>query len=352
MRSQFCHAIDLAPTILDAAGIDPPAVVDGVDQQPMHGASLLPTFADAGADAPRDSQYFEMLGSRSMVRGRWKATTDHISQGVPDEVSIAGSRDFNTDRWALFDLDADFSEARDLSDEHPEVVAELEALWWSDAGRFNVLPLDDTLTGRVVAMEPSPHPLRYRWRYRPHGRPVAEEALPPLAGGYRMRVVVDPIASGASGVLCATGDWTNGWALVMLDGHLTYLLSRFGVPYRVQSEAPVPEGTTELGIEYSRQDPGGGEIRLTASTHESGSRSVVDLATGRIPRDLSFRWQIGGARFLVGRDQGFPVSDDYAVPFPFSGLIHHLEFEIPAFEIFDVPKPAGSADVHAALATD
>ena len=74
-----------------------------------------------------------------MVRGRWKATTDHISQGVPDEVSVEGSRDFTTDRWALFDLEADFSEARDLADEHPEVVAELEALWWSDAGRFNVL---------------------------------------------------------------------------------------------------------------------------------------------------------------------------------------------------------------------
>ena len=192
VRSQFCHAIDLAPTILDAAGITAPAVVDGVDQQPMHGASLAAYRSPTPtADAPRDSQYFEMLGSRAMVRDRWKATTDHMSQGVPDEARIPGSRDFDTDRWSLFDLDADFSEAHDVAEDAPGGRRrQLEQLWWGEAGRYNVLPLDDTLTGRVVAIEPSPHPARYRWTFRPgppHRRGGHSDARGRLHGPRRHR---------------------------------------------------------------------------------------------------------------------------------------------------------------------
>jgi arylsulfatase len=165
-------------------------------------------------------------------------------------------------------------------------------------------------------------------------------------------VTVDPLAPGASGVLCATGDWSNGWALVMLDGHLAYLLSRFGVPYRVQSEAAVPAGVTELAMEYLREEPGGGTITLSARLDGQSGDQAQQLGSGRMPRDLPFRWQIGGARFSIGQDQGFPVSDEYSVPFPFTGKIHTVEFEIPALAIFDSPAPGSDADVHAALAAD
>jgi arylsulfatase len=320
VRSQFCHAIDLAPTILDAAGVAAPTAVDGVDQQPMHGASLLPTFRDGGAPAPRDTQYFEMLGSRSIVRGRWKATTDHISQGVPDEARLAGSRDFDADRWLLFDLNDDFSEARDLADAHPEVVRDLEQLWWSEAGRYQVLPLDDSLVNRVLHMEPSPHPPRYRWSFRP-GVAVAEESTPPLAGGFHLTARVEPIAEGARGVLVAQGDWTNGWAFLVLDGRLEYVLSRFGVEYRVTADASLPVGASELRVEYTREDGGGGPVQLLADGAPIGS--------GRLPRDLPFRWQIGGARLHVGLDRGLPVCADYRPPFPFRGSVREAIFELP-----------------------
>jgi hypothetical protein len=328
--------------VLAIAGIAAPPVVDGVDQQPIDGASLVPTFADRSADAPRDTQYFEMLGSRAMVRGRWKATTDHISQGVPDEELLDGSRDFDTDRWALFDLDADFSEARNVAGEYPHVVQELEALWWSHAGRYNVLPLDDTLVARLVALEPSPHPPRYRWAFRPGSGPIAEDATPPLAGGFRLRAEIDPVADAAppSGVLCAQGDWTNGWAFVVLDGHLTYLLSRFGVPHSVRANQPIAAGTTEVRMEYTRANAGGGVVSLF-----EGNAAVGE---GRLPHDLPFRWQIGGARFSIGCDQGFPVSDDYRVPFAFSGTIRRVEFEIPGLAFLEQAK----AEAHTALATD
>lgn len=340
VRGQFCHAIDLAPTVLDAAGIPAPATVGGVDQMPMHGASLLASFGDAAAPA-REVQYFEMLGSRAIVDGRWKATTDHLSQGVPDEDVLEGSRDLATDRWSLFDLDTDFAEARDLSGEHPEVVRHLEDLWWREAGRFDVLPLDDSLTGRVVAMEPSPHPPRYRWIFRP-GVAIAEAATPPLAGGYRLVVEVDPVDERVEGVLCAQGDWSNGWALVVRDGRLLYLLSRYGTPFRVEATTPVAAGATRLGMEYTREDPGGGVARLLVDGTPVGE--------GHIAKDLPFRFQIGGARLYLGVDRGFPVSDDYRPPFPFSGRLHRAVFELPALAFLEDQNPRDT--IRTLLATD
>lgn len=339
IRTQFCHAIDLAPTVLDVAGVPEPSSVDGVDQQPMHGASLRPTFDAPDAPAPRDTQYFEMLGSRAIVRGRWKATTDHVSQGVPDEEQhLEGSRDFATDRWALFDLDTDFSEAQDVADQHPEVLRALEELWWSEAGRYDVLPLDDTLVGRLAALEPSPHPPRSRFVFRPGCGPVLEDAAPPLAGGFHCTVEVAPTDAAPQGVLCAQGDWTNGWAFLVLDGHLACVLNRFGVPIRVLADRPVPVGSTTLSVRYTREAAGGGPVRLLADD--------VVLGEGRFPRDLPFRWQIGGARLHIGEDRGLPVCDDYAVPFRFAGTIRQVVFELPHLV---APAPV---DPHAALATD
>jgi arylsulfatase len=341
VRGQFCHAIDLAPTVLDAAGIAVPTVVRGVDQMPMHGASLVPSFSDP--DAPgRDVQYFEMLGSRAIVDGRWKATTDHLSQGVPDESVLAGSRDFDTDRWALFDLEADFAEARDVAADHPDVLRRLEELWWAEAGRYDVLPLDDSLTGRVVAMEPSPHPPRYRWTYRP-GAPTVEEGTPMLSGGFHLVVTTDPLPAGAEGVLCAQGDWNGGWALVVHDGRPVFVVSRYGTPYRIEADTPLPPGATAVEVAYTRAESGGGRVVLRADGAEIGA--------GTIPRDLPFRWQIGGSRLHLGEDRGFPVSDDYRPPFPFTGRIRRAEITLPALAFLE-DRPDPRLDPRADLATD
>lgn len=120
IRHQFAHAVDITPTILDACGLSMPEEVGGVAQQRVDGSSMLETVTDRTAPAPRSSQYFEMLGSRSIIADGWKATTNHVSAGVLDEeLLMSGSRDFAADRWAQFRLDDDFSEAHDLADEHP-----------------------------------------------------------------------------------------------------------------------------------------------------------------------------------------------------------------------------------------
>ena len=194
VREQFCHAVDLMPTILAAAGIEPAPTVDGVDQQPIDGKSLLATFADASAPTPRASQYFEMLGSRAIYHEGWKATTDHVGgQLAVERDNIVGSRVFDEDNWLLFDLAHDFSESRDLAAEEPERLQQLIDTWWSEAERNHVLPLDDSFLGRAGAMYRPPYGPEYRTVFKPGGAPVSEDVLPPMGVGYVVtaRVEVD-----------------------------------------------------------------------------------------------------------------------------------------------------------------
>ena len=322
VRSQFCHAIDLLPTILDAAGITAPTVVDGVDQQPIHGASLRSTFTDADAPDPRSTQYFEMLGSRAIVHDGWKATTDHVGAQLSIEQELVpGSQDFAEDHWALFNLADDFAEATDLADEHPEIAAKLVERWWFEAGRHNVLPLDDSLIGRVTALEPNPNPPAWKSRYLPGAGPINEDALPGMGGGFVIHADVT-VADGDSGIVLALGDWNSGWALYLLDGAPTLTFNLFGAATTLRAPVALDAGRHTVTMRYRRdRGSGGGPLAI-----EVGD---VEIAAGVLPADLPFRWQIGGAGLRIGHDTGFPVCDDYRVPFPFQGAIHDIVFEQP-----------------------
>jgi arylsulfatase A-like enzyme len=322
IRPQFCHAVDLMPTILDTAGVAMPEVIDGVVQQPVDGHSLASTFDEAAAPSPNTTQYFEMLGSRAIYHDGWKVTTDHIgSQLRVERELVPGSHEFDRDHWALFDLENDFSEANDLAREHPERVRALAELWWSEAGRNRVLPLDDSFIGRAVAMVPPPAPPRFRTVYRSGAGPISEEALPPLGAGFEVTADVET-GDRPEGIVCALGDWNNGWAWYVLDRRPVVTFNIFGVPYRFASASTVAAGRHALAVEYRREQPAGGPVVL---------RVDGDVVTeGRLPVNLPFRWQIGGAGLLVGRDRGFPVCDDYEPPFAFTGTLETVVFEIPS----------------------
>ena len=261
-----------------------------------------------------------MLGSRSIYHQGWKATTDHVGRQLTVERErLQGSLDFDTDRWALFDLGADFAEATDVAAEHPDRVRQLVELWWAEAGRNQVLPLDDSFIGRASALEPPPSPPRFRTVLRPGGGPVSEDTLF-LAGGFRAIAEVDVPSEGVEGVLCALGDWSNGWALYVLDGRLVAAFNLFGAVARVAAPEPVPAGRHRLGVDV-RSGGRGCELSVTIDG--------AAVAEGRLGRSLPFRWQIGGGGLLVGRDAGFPVCDDYRPPFPFTGTLHEVTIELP-----------------------
>jgi arylsulfatase A-like enzyme len=338
VRDQFCHAVDLLPTVLDVAGVEAPATVDGVDQLALDGGSIRATFDDGDAPSPRTTQYFEIIGSRSIVHEGWKATTDHIGAQISVERDrVPGSHDFATDRWSLFRLEDDFAEAHDLADDHPEVVSELEQLWWHEAGRNQVLPLDDSLIGRAVAMQPRPGPAPRRAVYRPGGGGIAEDFLPAMGGGFRLTAEVVVADGGGAGVICALGDWSNGWAWYLLDGRLVVAVSLFGDLHRVAAPAVVAPGRHTLGLTYERVARGGGPLRL-----------VIDgdpVAEGVLPEDLPFRWQVGGAGLLIGRDTGFPVCEDYRPPFPFAGRVDEVVVESGHAAATHRPGPAAAGAV-------
>ncbi|MEO8605046.1 MAG: sulfatase/phosphatase domain-containing protein, partial [bacterium] len=327
VRTQFCHAVDLMPTVLDAVGIAAPEVLDGISQQPLDGVSLLPMLRDAAAPEPRTTQYFEMLGSRAIYHQGWKATTDHVgSQLTVERDRIPGSHDFDKDRWELFDLSADFAEAHDVSEQHPERLRAMIETWWAEAGRNQVLPLMDSFLGRATALIPSPYGPRWRSELRPGGGAVSEDAIPPLMGGFRLQAEVETGAN-AVGILCALGDWSNGWAFYLLDGKPVLTFNILGALFRFAAETPIGAGTHAIGAEY-RWEKSGRTISLVVDG--------VVVAHGPMRPRLPLRWQIGGAGLLIGYDRGFPVCDDYASPFAFSGTLHRLLIEVPALAPSDV----------------
>jgi arylsulfatase A-like enzyme len=326
IRSQFCHAVDVMPTLLDLCGVEAPDRVDGISQQPIDGASFASSFDDSQAQAARRTQYFELLGSRSIRDDKWKATTDHVSSGVPDEEALmTGSRDFNSDRWALFDLDHDFSEAVDVSYEHPEIVRRLQELWLLEAGRNNVMPMSEDLLGRSAMSIPRDYPIGNRAVFRPGGSPISDESIPLMAFGFRISVDVEIAAEGPEGIVFACGDWNGGYALYAINGVLRFVYRPGGELITTTADRPIQAGRHQLSVAFTPSEGPGGEFMLACDEEVIGcSRTTINA-----PPAI----QHGGTHLCLGFDRGFPVCDDYLPPFPWQGLIYEMTIETP-----NVPK--------------
>ncbi|NMD60322.1 MULTISPECIES: arylsulfatase [Rhodococcus] len=320
VRGQFAHVIDVFPTILEACGVTAPDTVGGVAQQSVDGASLLSTFSDASAPDPRTVQYFEMLGSRSIVADGWKATTNHVSMGVMDEeLLMEGSRDFDNDRWSLFNLESDFSEANDVADEFPDVVAKLEQLWFAEAERNNVTPIADNLRGRTASIVPRDYPVGSDITLYPKGGPVSDEAIPRLFAGGRITADVDVAAENPEGVLFALGDWTGGFAAYVCDGVLTVTVATPGGEILLSADRKLTSGRHQLGCVLSPVPEGGARVQIFVDGNIVG--------TGHSDHSLPHAWQHGGTSMTLGYDRGLPVSNSYRPPFAWNGVLHQVRIE-------------------------
>ena len=319
VREQFCHVVDIMPTVLDVCDVSQPEAVDGVRQDPFDGASLRSTFDDAAAPGLRTTQYFEMLGSRSIVHGGWKATTDHVSKGVADEEALmVGSRDFAADHWALFSMGDDFSESSDVSDQHPEIVRELEQLWWSEAGRNNVMPMSEGLVDRIGSIIPGPYPPSARRVFYP-GATVSDESLPLLAAGFRIEVDTTVPDGRADGILCAFGDWTGGLAFYVAESRLVFAYCPAGHLTTTSSSDAVPSGDHLLAVTCTPLADGEVDFVLTCDDEQVGAT--------RAKTHLSFAFQHGGTVLRIGSDAGFPVVADYTPPFSWPHAIRQVVVE-------------------------
>ena len=310
IRDQVIHVVDLAPTLLDLAGIESPESVDGVVQLDVDGASLRQVLEGPDTPTPRTTQYFELLGSRSIIHNGFKATTNHVPEGVLDEEEfMEGSRSFAEDRWELFDLSSDFAEVTNIADDHPDVVAELEAAWFAEANRNAVLPLFDTLTSRFAALLGPLWPAGQRIELRGDTPPIHDEVLPLLFGGFSMTVTLDSYSP--NGTLFSFGDHLGGFALYLIDGRAHFTLAAPSRTTNLVSPHVLSDSTTTISVAY---DPSlEGRIALF------GDDELLDHAIhpGMVPA----AFQHGGTHLRVGFDTELTVSPLYQAPHRYDGSI-------------------------------
>jgi arylsulfatase len=307
LRPQFCHAVDIAPTILEAVGLTAPTEFNGVSQIPMHGAAITATFDDAAAPPPRSVQYFEQMGHRGLWADGWKVTTYH-EPGHP----------FDDDEWGLYHLDEDFSECHDVAAEHPEKLRELIDAWWVEAGANGVMPLDDrTIELFTTSAQPaSPHDRR-DYVYYPPVSHVPADASPPLGGrNWTITATVDVPEGGVEGVLYARGGHNVGHSFFIADNTLHFDYNALGVHHRVSAPIALAPGEHVIAVRFER-DGEGGAVTIAANGE--------DLASVEIPKIVRM---LGSTGLSIGRDALSPVVDDYEPPFAFTGTIDRIVFAI------------------------
>ena len=315
IRDQFHHVVDIAATIFDLTGIERPAQVDGVEQRPLEGTSFAYSFEQPDEPTHKRRQYFEMFAHRAIWSDGWKAVTMHPAPGAairigdPElETRLGG---FDEDVWELYHLAEDFSEAHDLAGSHPEKLAELQALWWEDAHRFNVLPLDDRLFER--SQEPKPHVVRTRDVYRFTSpirlvRPVSPSVID---RDHHIRATIVVPDHGCEGVIISNGGRQGGYTLCVVDGCLTYASNYLGHEHTVVAAPdPLPTGRVEIAMEWSRTSAFAGDVALFVS-----GRQVAD---GHVPETNPVIYAVTQG-LEVGSDAGTPVWPAYESPFRFTG---------------------------------
>ncbi|MCI3131683.1 arylsulfatase [Phenylobacterium aquaticum] len=298
LRHQFAHASDFAPTVLDLLGLEPPAQVWGVPQMSMEGVSFAASLKDPAAPARGRPQYFEMFGHRGLWKDGWKAVAFHPP-----------GRPFDADQWELYHLDRDFSEVEDLAQAEPERLKALIDLWWAEAERCKVLPLDDRFGPRFAENAIRYHGPRKRFVFhRGMGHLPTDMAPDVRSRSYRIEADALIPPEGAEGVLIAHGDATCGYSLYLQGGHLHHTINVGGAKATVTSEAKIPPGRRKLGVGVRQGD--GRTFTLT----------VDGKPAGQVHTHLGFATFVSWSGLDIGRDRGSPVAD-YAAPFSFTGAL-------------------------------
>ncbi|HUO12804.1 MAG TPA: arylsulfatase [Caulobacteraceae bacterium] len=309
MRHQFCHAIDLAPTVLDVVGIAPPEVVGGVPQMPIDGKSLKGAMLDASTPLPRGPQYFEMLGHRGIVADGWKAVTHHEA-GKP----------FEEDRWELYRFPQDFSEYEDLAASEPDRLKAMQDVWWSQAERYGVLPLDDRTAMALfrASMRPGMPTARLRYTYRPPVSHIVADACPPAARGWTMTVDLTHPTGHGDGALAARGSRNSGFVLYVKEGRVNFDYNFFHEHTRLAAAMRLTPGRHIVELSVARLEGGAGHAALAVDGQT--------VAESPIPRLL---YMMSSTGMDLGRSLA-PVNDDYVGPFVYPGEIHTIVFQLPA----------------------
>ena len=314
VRSQYIDVIDVTPTILGITGIEAPKTYKGIEQLPLHGASFAKSFSDPKAPSARHTQYFELHGSRAIWNDGWKAVTFHIP-----------GTDFEKDDWELYNLNEDFAESNNLASKHPEKLKELQALWWEEAKKYEVLPLDNRnplASFRTYRGRPGALSQRSTFTYYPGQEHLTGVVSPDIIGrAFSITAVVDRPTSDTEGVILANGDTFGGYTYYLKDGKLVFEISGLLGNTVIASDAELPTGKANLTVEVTPAAKGAASVIFKANDKKIGGGQLPDT------RSLSMLW--GGLD--VGRDSLVPVSPSYKDKGDFAfapGALSKVVFEV------------------------
>jgi arylsulfatase len=313
IRPQFHHVIDIAPTILEACGVQPPAVLNGVAQKPIEGVSMIYSFDNAKAPSKRRTQYFEMFANRAIYSDGWvAATTPPVTPW-----DLAGKvPDVDDYKWELYNVNDDFSEAENLADKEPAKLRALQDLFWVEAAKYNVIPIDNSRAQRMdVSMRPSLTQGRSVFTYYPGQIRIPEGAAPDTKN-KSFKIAADVIipAGGAEGMIATHGGQFNGWGLYLLDSRPVFHYNLAGVQRAtIAAKEKLPPGEHVITMEFTYD--GGGIGKGATVTMNVDKKKVAE---GRVERTIAIRIAVDET-LDIGEDAGTPVSGDYKVPFKFTG---------------------------------
>ncbi|MFI0777654.1 arylsulfatase [Streptomyces sp. NPDC021212] len=309
VRQQFHHVNDIMPTLFDLIGVQAPEVYNGVPQMPIHGVSMAYTFGSPTAPTRKEAQYFEMFGHRAIWHDGWKAVSFHQR----------GSS-FDDDQWELYHHDTDFSECKDLAQAEPEQLQKMIARFWVEAGKYDVLPLDDNgFAYRAKIPRPGSPRMRTTFTYYPGMAHLPIAAVPPVMNrAHRITAYVDRAAASDEGVLVSLGNISSGYVLYVKDNRLVYEYNFLGTRYTVTSTEELPTGPAELAFEFVKT----GDMRGVGHLYVSGR----PVGTEDIPRVLPHF--LGWQGLDVGRDTLSPSSAGYDGEFAFTGGFEKVVFTV------------------------
>jgi arylsulfatase len=327
IRSQFHHVIDVAPTILEAAGLPQPVFVNGVQQRPIEGVSMAYSF-DPAAAGPKaaerhTTQYFEMSGNRGIYHKGWTAVTRHRTPWITAGAKLPA---FDDDVWELYDTNTDWSQSKDLAKEMPEKLRDLQRLWLIEAVKYNVLPLDDRFAERAnseIAGRPQLTKGNRQMLFGGMGRLTEGSIVNYKNKSHAVTAEVIVPASGAEGVIVAVGGIIGGWSLYAKEGKLKYCYNFYGVyRYTVEGTSKIPAGTHQVRMEFKYDGGGiakGGMATLFVDGQKAGEGRVDQTEPAVFSADETLD---------IGDEFGSPVTPDYPKEKKFTGDVNWVEIDV------------------------
>jgi arylsulfatase A-like enzyme len=343
VRTQYAHAIDMVPTVLELLGIEAPTNIRGVTQSPIEGLSFAQAHDDAKAQTRHITQYFEMLGHRSIYHDGWRAVCPwpgpsftEAGKPVGEPIPAQTLTELDANHWELYHVAEDFAENHNVAAANQAKLIEMVAQWYVEAGKYNVLPVDGRVMARAQEERPQIAVDRKSYTFYPNTQPMSGAvSASTLNRPHSITAYVEIPKEGAEGVLFSVGGVDGGYSFYVKDGKLCYVHNYVGKEITiVRSKDNVPAGCHELRFEF--EPTGKPDIRMGKGSPGRAQLYINQKLVGQIEMAVTTPMSFGlGGGLAVGADVGSPVTTDYKAPFPFTGKLYKVTLDVSGQVIRD-----------------